>query len=277
MKTSDFKSFNYLESGEVSFSLFDTIKSTKILDPGTYELSYKDYPSDIVKLTIVNKPFSNLFDFPEKIKLDNIFEAFFNKIIKRKLKDLNILHKCGILLHGSEGTGKTTILQHYCNKFIEENNSIVFYMNCIDYRALKACLSFVKDIRNIQDNNIIIIFEEFDDYEDYESELKVFLDGYKSIDDCIVFATTNYLDKIPDAIKNRPSRFKYLLKIEGIQNKEIIKEVLLNMIGDLYDSEQINLYVNECHGKSIDFIKQFCLDKIMNLNTYSKQVKKLGF
>lgn len=49
------------------------------------------------------------------------------------------------------------------------------------------------------------------------------------------------------------------------------------MIGDLYDSEQINLYVNECHGKSIDFIKQFCLDKIMNLNTYTKQTKKLGF
>ena len=86
MKTSDFKSFNYLENGEVSFSLFDTIKSTKILDPGTYELNYKDYPADIVKLTTVNKSFTNLFDFPEKVKIDNIFEAFFNKKIKNKLK-----------------------------------------------------------------------------------------------------------------------------------------------------------------------------------------------
>ena len=89
MKTSDFKSFNYLESGEVSFSLFDTIKSTKILDPGTYELSYKDYPADVVKLTTVNKPFINLFDFPEKVKLDDIFESFFNKIIKRNIEKVN--------------------------------------------------------------------------------------------------------------------------------------------------------------------------------------------
>jgi SpoVK/Ycf46/Vps4 family AAA+-type ATPase len=31
--------------------------------------------------------------------------------------------------------------------------------------------------------------------------LKTILDGNHSMDNCLVFATTNYIDKIPDALK----------------------------------------------------------------------------
>ena len=39
-ETANFKSFNYLENGDVSFSILDTIKTTKTLVPGSYKLSY---------------------------------------------------------------------------------------------------------------------------------------------------------------------------------------------------------------------------------------------
>ena len=50
MKTSDYKSFAYLESGDIVFSEFETIKSSNKLDSGSYKVNYLGYPEN--KVTI---------------------------------------------------------------------------------------------------------------------------------------------------------------------------------------------------------------------------------
>ena len=277
MKTSDLKSFNYLENGDVAFSLFDTIVVTKTLTPDVYNLSYEGYPSDKIKLSVLeDKEQHNIFNFPNKDKLDRIFSQFFNKEVKDKIYSLNLYHKLGIILHGKEGTGKSSILKYYFNSFVNEHKAIVFYVNCHHSYIMKVW-EFIEQIRRIQKSPIVVVFEEFDQYREAESNLKIILDGNRSIDNCIFLATTNYLDKLAPAIVNRPSRFKYSFEIEGIQNSEAINNIVTNMIGDNYSKEEIDKYVKELDGKTMDNIKQFCLDRIMNIETVSTSKNKLGF
>ena len=277
MKTSDYKSFSYLENGDIGFGQYETIKSTSTLDSGSYKLNYLNYPHERVDLK-VDSDFETpkTHNFSGKDKLDKLFDSFFNENTLNKITSLGFCHKVGVLLYGIEGSGKSTIIKYYCTKAIKKNNAIVFH---ITYNGINIskCWDFVQNIRRIQNNPIIIVFDEFDQQMDSnEAFLKTVIDGNMSINNCIFFAATNYMDKIPKAMSERPSRFKYSLNIEGMELKEDIENIIKPLIGELLNNEEINNICEELKGSTLDHIKQYCFDKIMDLNNY-KNVKKIGF
>ena len=279
--TSDLKSFHYLENGEVTFSILDTVKTQQKLDSGIYTLEYLPYPEMRVKLDVSSdKESIKIYTFPDKDKLDNLFEAFFNENVTEKVKSLGFYHKVGVLLYGKEGTGKSTIIKSYATKVLEKHDGLVFYFTSNQY--VNKCWDFIKKVRAIQDNPIVVIFEEMDMYLQKTSEVpegyfKTILDGNNSIDNCIVLGATNYIDGIPNAIKNRPSRFKYVLNIEGIHSEEEILDILRPMIGDLCKKDELRDYAFSLKGETLDFIKQFGMDKIMCLDSYGHNRKNIGF
>lgn len=279
--TSDFKSFHYLENGEVSFSILDTIKTEQRLDSGVYTLEYLGYPDMRVKIDVsTDRESVKSYTFPDKDKLDNLFESFFNKNVIKKVKELGFYHKVGVLLYGKEGTGKSTIIKSYAYNVLENHNGLVFYFTSNQY--VNKCWEFIRKIRAIQDNPIVVIFEEMDMYVQKTSEvpegyLKTILDGNNSIDNCIILGATNYIDSIPKAIKDRPSRFKYVLNIEGIHSEEEILDILTPMISDICEKAEIKEYAYMLKGETLDSIKQFAMDKIMCLQSYSKNKKTMGF
>lgn len=279
VNTSDLKSFHYLENGEISFSVFDTIKTTSKLDVGTYKVAYVSSPTG-GKLEVkvdTDTETVKMSSFKEKHQLDNLFKSFFNKKVAKRINDLGFYHKVGVLLYGKQGTGKSTIIKNYCKLAIEKHNAIVLYIDMT--RGTLAQWDFVRKIRAIQKNPIIVVIEEMDgalQESGTESAFKSYFDGNESIDNCIIFGTTNYIDKIPKALKNRPSRFKYCLEINGIENESDVYDIMINMIGDIFEPTEIVDFARELAGSTLDEIKHFCVDKIMDIDSY-KITKKIGF
>lgn len=278
MDTTSFKSFHYLENGDISFSQLDTLKTEKKLERGVYNLSYAPYPQDKILLSL-NKDLetTKIHSFPDRDRLDNLFNSFFDKKIQIKMNKLGFNHKVGVLLYGKEGTGKSTIVKHYYNSAIESHNAIVFNVATDDY--ISNCWKFISEIRKIQDNPIIVVLEEIDGLiKNYEATLKTLLDGNLSIDNCIFFGTTNYIDVIPAALKDRPSRFKYVLNVEGVHGFNDIYPIVNNMLGDIFGNEDVSKFCSDLKGHTLDSIKQFCVDKIMDIKTYShKKNGVIGF
>ena len=279
--TTDFKSFNYQEDGTISFSILATKFSTSLLTPGIYDLkTIYNYTSLITKLQESNITEDFELNIPQKKKkkIQTIYDTFYCKENKTKINNLGYNHKTGILLYGKQGTGKTSILKKYFKKAVEEQNAIVFNITSLEYFG--SNWEFIKGIRKIQDNPIIIFMDEFEDiFEKYKSEdlVKRAMDGFDSIDNCFFMLTTNYIDKIPDTIKNRPSRVKYSIEIEGIQEEILISNFLRESFEKINFTYDFSKNIKDLKGSTIDDLKQFVIDKILDIETLNNKSKKIGF
>jgi SpoVK/Ycf46/Vps4 family AAA+-type ATPase len=279
-KTADIKSFHYLENGNIDFSTLPTVKSCTTLDPGHYVVYYKPYPIDKLMLEIRKDTESiQLLNFSSKDKLDTLMASFFSEEVGSQMKKLGLFHKVGVLLHGKEGTGKSSIIKYYLTELIRNNKAIVFHLKS-SYALNNEVWPFIQRIREIQDNPVVIVMDEFDAFvegKEQEAIIKRILDGGEAIDTCLIFAATNYIESIPDTIKNRPSRFKYTIEIGGIEDVADINTLITNLLGNKFSKEEIENVCYDLKGKTLDEIKHFCLDKLMDLTVNKVTKKVIGF
>lgn len=280
--TTDLKSFNYLESGRVTFSMLDTEKTVKKLDKGLYSM-YKTRTFQNPEIILTKETSSEIHELIRYHfipKIDEIFEKFFNCKIKEKVKLLNYKHKVGIILHGKQGTAKSSILKHYYIRAIEDHDAIVFYFS--NQYAISELWDFIVNIRKIQDNPIIIFLDEFDEYfkgDNHEDILKMIMDGHLSIDNCMFLAATNYITTIPATILDRPSRFKYSFEVEGIQEESMVYDFIkfnFSKLEDKIDEKELKKIAKDSIGKTVDELKEIVLDKVMEIEN-NKNVKKTNW
>lgn len=278
MKVSDLKSFHYLENGQIDFSIMPTIKSTHELDPKVYNLKCFNGNDGVKYILSVLQSQENveLIDFANRKKLDDLMDAFFNKEVIKVMTELGFMHKTGILLYGIEGTGKSTIIKHYCNRLIPEQKAIIICFNSGHY--FEESWQFVSRIRQVQKNPIVVVLDEFDRFfeDGQESDVKSALDGPLAIDNCIVLATTNYINRIPDSVQ-RPSRFKYVIRVDAIEDKALIHALVGSALKGKASDEEITVIASSLTGKTLDEIKHACLDKIMQLTPLVPSKPVIGF
>lgn len=202
---------------------------------------------------IPSRPFSTLYldnDVEQKIKshLDNWLK---NRDIYRTR---GITFKTGILLHGSPGTGKSSIAA-----------AIADYLDCdliiIDSATFdKLNLTGVTSAIEADDYMYVVLLDDIDAILASRSDDNVtttdkanvakllsFLDSSNSPDNVVFVATTNYVDLLDEAVR-RSGRFDRIFQIDNISKETALRmcegfgldESSSKDLVDSYNKDKIN-------------------------------------
>lgn len=192
------------------------------LQPGIYTVDFaREFGLFCKKL----KPNSDeLYAFKDSMvnSLFNEIRMFWDK--KSLYADNKLMHKRGILLCGSPGTGKSSIISLLSDEIIQKNG-VVFKLD--DPKSLNHYINFiVNSFRQIEkETPIITIIEDIDKYSD-EPEILDFLDGKSNINHHVVITTSNNTQEIPESFL-RPSRIDLIIEVP-LPSEDIRREYFKN-------------------------------------------------
>lgn len=195
------------------------------------------------KNNVINKRSIDSIAMDEDFK-KNIFDNINHFKSNREWFDnVGLPYKLTYLLHGKPGGGKTSLIKAIASEY--EMNICVLNINAVTDRTIERAFALAP-------KNSIILIEDFDSSnasknrdDDNVDQKKGFLsitgilnslDGINSLDDVIIFLTTNHLDHIDSAIY-RSGRVDYILEIE-----ELNPDVIRNYVQNLYPDFDINKY-----------------------------------
>jgi len=219
----------WIKRGKSTFIPADNSKTVPRVDSGIYKIKASQQGPYLFKKKL---KLDELLILPSKAETEVLegIQNFWEK--KDKFKEYGFNYKRGILLYGPPGTGKTCLINIICEKMIKEHDGVIFTISSSS--DLEMYASFVPEMfRTIEPNRpIITIIEDIDglcSHKEVETLLINVLDGIEQMDNVIYLATTNYTEKLPARLLNRPNRFDRRIKI-GYPSPEVREAYLLKKL-----------------------------------------------
>jgi len=190
---------------------FPCEKTDEKLPPGQYTIEFSQQRGIYFKKTRV--VLDGLIELPDadSDKVIKHIEHFWKR--GPVYKEMNVLHKRGVLLWGPPGSGKTTTVQQLSKSIIEQGGISVYVK---DPELSAQGLDILRKIEATRP--IVVMMEDIDAMtggrHDSESQLLALLDGEMQIENVVFVATTNYPERLDKRLANRPSRFDVVHKID---------------------------------------------------------------
>jgi hypothetical protein len=249
---------------------FFSLRCIDTIPSGLYSMTFNDNNGfGLSKMDYKSEEFFHLPSLPHKEIIKDL-EIFWNN--KQKFIDYNLNPKRGIILHGDPGCGKTSLI-YLLVETIKKRDGISIYFD-----VPENWVEIAKLVRKVEkERPILCIIEDIDlVISKYgEESFLNFLDGLNSITNVVYVATTNNLEKIPDRIKDRPSRFdkKYVIKKPTEGDRKLYFETrLLDADKKKYDLKKLVKDTKDftmAHLKEV-FISLYILD-----NPYDEVISRL--
>lgn len=274
VKSEKYESFYFDEYGKYTnqlitfFNAYEDVKDLLNFIPDVPGEEFVDYPTGSYELKETMSGFV-LIPFDVKISEEPIFDedvvsnlhhdtkVFFDK--REFYLSNNLPHKRGILLYGPPGNGKTTFIRSYV---ASQNENYNIFIDASGY-VPKCAYDFLDKV--LSDKRKILIFEDVDSicYSGRSAFLNM-LDGVKIMDNTLVIGTTNYPERLDDALLKRPSRFDRLYKIQ-YPNESMCKKFLQRWFPFLQEP-LLTQYASRCVGFSGAHFKElFTLKNIQDI------------
>jgi AAA+ superfamily predicted ATPase len=185
----------------------------------------------------------------------NIFDHF---VHRERLQELGLPRKRALLFYGPPGTGKT----HTCRHVHTQLKDVTTILASGD--ALLRLKDISKFARQLQP--ALVIAEDVDlvftkrDVNPYGATLGDFmdeLDGFAPDDEIIMLLTTNAIERVEEAIRDRPGRINQCLFF-GLPTPELRRRYLTQNLNG-YNLEGVDMHhlVRQTEGTSQAFLKEY--------------------
>jgi hypothetical protein len=191
----------------------------------------------------------NYYYSDEVEKLFDLEVFSFMKNVKRYNKEG--INKRGILTFGKPGTGKTTIGYIVCNEI--PDHTVIWITPEIISENSHRTLTSIKLLYKLADfvSPCVLLLEDLDLFAQSRDRsggdlrlgaLMNILDGVNSIENAITIGTTNRLDTIENALRNRPGRFDRVVEISSL-DAELRFKMFENRLQDWNPSRSVLDYI----------------------------------
>jgi DNA polymerase III delta prime subunit len=256
--------FNYYQSKDsnviVQKSIGDFKSTYTTLEPGIYKPCNAGSMFEFIMGFTPVEQKDELIKFKDGVvsKILRKADLFFGEEMRKAYAELKINHKMGIIMYGPHGTGKSCTAMLIMQEVVKHHNAICLDCSGMGLGLIKKAIS---TIRNFQTNPIVVFSDEFDEaIEEEESEYLTFLDGTESVDHMIMLGCTNKIDAIPDRIKLRKSRVKYLYEIKTLP-MAVYLEYIADRLPNLSEAD-LNKFAYEAIDKelTLDELKHAVID-----------------
>jgi len=221
------------------------------------------------KMEYKSEEFFHLPSLPHKQIVADL-QAFWDN--KQKFIDYNLNPKRGIILHGDPGCGKTSLIYLVVEE-IKKRDGISIYFD-----IPQNWIEIAKLVRKVEkDRPILCIIEDIDLViaKHGEEPFLNFLDGLNSITNVVYVATTNNLERIPDRIKDRPSRFDKQYVIKKPNDADRLLYFQTKLIKSDIKKYDLNKLVKDTKNFTMAHLKEVFISLYILNNPYDEVIKRL--
>jgi hypothetical protein len=255
-----------------NISFFPAGSTVATLVPGVYDINMSANRGLYFQKIKVNT--DGLLRFPEtnSEKVINEIKTFWER--EENFLKHGLIYKRGIILWGSQGTGKSCTIQIIIQDVIERQG-VVFKFN-----NPGLFIEGVRQFRQVQPNTpIVVLMEDIDAIIQQwsESEVLNILDGVDQIQKVVFLATTNYPEMLGGRIMNRPSRFDKRFKMgnPSAESRKIYFEHIIDQETKKEFDINIDQWVEDTENMSIAHLKELFVSCCIFGNEYGEAIKIL--
>lgn len=209
------------------------------------------------------------FKLPSKVygDLDGQVNRYLNTF---KHRDKNL----GILLNGLKGTGKSLTAKKLC---IESGLPVLIITGAYSGAEFESFISSIKQ-------ECIIFIDEFEkvyrsgggrnEVGDSQSTLLTILDGVFESKKLFLL-TSNFSDKVNDALMNRPSRIHYFKNYEGLSS-DVINDVIDDLLDNPKEKDRLLQVLDVIGVVNMDVLVSLILEMNLYKEDASSSLKMLN-